>query len=137
MAPSPSQPLTLRHWAGFLAAGAISFAIDAAVLEGLVRLAGLDALIARVPAIAAAIVGGWLAHRRLTFAMTTPPTLGEGLRYAGSALTSSLVNYALFALLLLTLPGIGRIPALVASSLAAAVVAYLSMRHLVFRRTRH
>lgn len=132
--PAPSPSPRLRHWAGFLAAGAISFLIDAGVLEGLVRIAGLDALVARVPAIAAAIAGGWLAHRRLTFAMATPATLGEGLRYAGSALASSAVNYALFALLLLTLPGLGRIPSLFLSSLAAAAVAYLGMRHLVFDR---
>jgi putative flippase GtrA len=123
-----------RHWCGFLLSGAIAFTIDAGVMELCVRVLGLPPLVARLFSISTAMLGAWLAHRRLTFAMTMPPTAGELARYAGAAWTTAAINYGVFASILLVEPGAPRIPALVAASIVATIFAYISMRYGVFRR---
>ncbi len=84
-APRAEPASGLRHWLGFLASGLIALAVDATVLEIGVRLFALDPLVARLGAISTAMVAGWLAHRRLTFAITAPATLSEFARYVAAA----------------------------------------------------
>ena len=55
-------------------------------------------------------------------------------RYAAVGWLSAAVNYALFAALLLAWPRLDPLAALVASSAAAMVVAYLGMRFGAFAR---
>ena len=135
-APGPAalQVSGARHWLGFLASGGGAFVIDAAVLKLLTAFAGWPPLAARPPAIALAMIGGWLGHRTFTFALKTPPTLAEFARYAAVGWLSAAVNYALFAVLLLAWPRLDPFAALVASSAAAMVVAYLGMRFGAFAR---
>jgi putative flippase GtrA len=125
-----------RHWGGFAVSGAIAFGTDAAVLELLTRFAAMPPLAARLIAIACAMVAGWRAHRRLTFAVATAPTLKEFLAYVAVASTSAAINYLVFAAILLLRPATYPFAALVASSLAAMVFAYLGMRFGAFRRGR-
>lgn len=134
-AASSAAPRTAgaRHWGGFLASGGLAFAVDAGVLALLTRGLSLDPYSARVVAIASAIVVGWLAHRRLTFAMPTPPSLGEFLHYAALQWTSIAVNFALYAGLIALLPRLDPLAALVLASVVAMVVSYLGMRFGVFR----
>lgn len=128
--------LDWRHWAGFVASGLMAFTVDAVMLEVGVRLFALDPLVARLGAISLAMIVGWLAHRRLTFAVTTPPTLAELARYVAAAWSGAAVNYATFATLLLSWPSLPRLAALLASSTVTMIFSYFSMKYAVFTSTR-
>ena len=135
-ARDPAAGMSLhRHGLGFLTAGLLAFATDALVLEAGVRHFGLSPLLARIAAIAVAMLVGWLAHRRLTFAILTKPTAIEFARYVLAGAMAAFINYVLFALLLLTLPAMHRLIALVVASASAMVFSYVAMRYAVFRRS--
>jgi putative flippase GtrA len=130
---TPGNLSLVRHGLGFLVSGSVAFAVDALVLEALTALAGLHPIIARFAAISLAMVAGWLMHRKLTFAVPTSPSVVEFLRYAGVAWTAAAVNYAVFVLIVLVRPAVEPLLALVVSSLAAMIFAYLGMRFAAFR----
>lgn len=130
--PLPLRGL-LRHGLGFLVSGGLAFITDALVLEVLTNDVGLDPIVARLGSISIAMVVGWLAHRRLTFAMATAPSLGEFMRYAAVAWFSAGVNYAVFVAIMLIRPETLPLTALVVASLAAMVVSYVGMRFGAFR----
>ena len=136
--PSPTLPPgdrgVGRHWGGFLASGLLAFAADAIVLEVGVRLLALDPLIARGGAISTAMVVGWLAHRRMTFAVVESPTLAEFGKYVAAAWIAAVMNWLVFALVLHLQPDWSRLLALVVSSGAAMIISYVLMRYAVFRR---
>jgi putative flippase GtrA len=122
-----------RHWGGFLASGLIALSIDAGVLETGVRMLHLHPLAARLIAISCAMVGGWLAHRTLTFALRSRPTFQEFVRYAAVAWTTAAINYGSFAAVLILRPATPPLLALVVSSLIATIFAYFGMRYGAFR----
>jgi putative flippase GtrA len=130
---APGDQHLLRHWLGFLISGGVAFTVDALVLELLTRVAGLHPIGARLIAISFAMVAGWLMHRSLTFAVPTPPSLTEFLRYASVAWTAAAVNYGLFVLILVVRPATPPLVALVVSSIAAMTLSYLGMRFAAFR----
>lgn len=131
----PAGPGSIvKHGAGFVASGSIAFAVDAGVLVLLTGLLGLDPFSARLAAIASAMVAAWLAHRRLTFAVETAPSLGEFLRFAAVASGAAAVNYAIYAALLLVFGELPPLAALVAATLISMGVSYLGMRFGVFAK---
>src|SRR5262245_2854876 len=119
----------LRHWLAFLLSGGLAFAVDAIVLKGLIWLAGLNPILARLFAISLAMLVGWLAHRTFTFALSVPPSLAEFLRYAVVGWTVAAVNYGLFVAILLLRPDLEPLLALLVSSLVATIFAYAGMRY--------
>jgi putative flippase GtrA len=124
-----------RHWGGFLVSGLLAFAVDAAVLEAGVRLFALDPLVARVLAIALAMVTGWLAHRQLTFAVESRPTVAEFLRYLAAGWSAAAINYVVFAGFILVFPALPRLACLFLASGIAMVFSYAAMRYAVFKRS--
>src|SRR5258707_1076848 len=130
LAPGGQHPV--RHGLGFLVSGGTAFAVDALVLELLTILLDVHPIAARLVAISLAMVAGWLMHRTFTFAVPTPPTVAEFVRYAGVAWTAAALNYGLFVLILLASPGTEPLVALVVSSAAAMIFAYLGMRFGAF-----
>jgi putative flippase GtrA len=122
-----------RHWGGFLLSGLIALTCDATMLQVGILVLGLHPLAARLLAIAIAMVAGWLAHRRLTFSLTTPPTAGEFVRYSAIAWTTAAINYAAFAFVLYLSPGTHPLAALVIASILATIFAYMGMRYGAFR----
>ena len=131
-APGAQHPV--RHGLAFLVSGGTAFVIDALVLKLLTSVLGLHPIVARLAAIALAMVAGWLMHRTFTFRVGGPPTLPEFVRYAGVAWTAAAVNYALFVLIVLARPATDPLVALVISSAVAMVLAYLGMRFAAFRK---
>ena len=131
MVPGGQHPL--RHGLTFLICGTISFCVDALVLKLLTYFLGLHPFVARLFSISVAMVSGWLCHRTFTFALTTPPTAAEFLRYVAVGWFVSAVNYGLFVVILLARPQTEPLVALVASSLVAMVFAYFGMRLAAFR----
>lgn len=128
-------PTGLRHWLGFGVSGGIAFVTDAAILKLLQLGLGMPITIARLFSIAIATVAGWLAHRRFTFNMQTPPTLAEFGRYSGVAWVAATFNYAVFVAILWLRPALEPLIALAAAASAAMAVAYLGMRFAAFKRT--
>jgi putative flippase GtrA len=131
-APGGQHPV--RHGLAFLFSGGLAFLIDAAVLKTLTALLGMHPIAARLIAISIAMTAGWLAHRRFTFRLTTPPTLPEFLRYLAVGWTVAPLNYGVFVAIVLVRPAIEPLYALFGSSLVAMVFAYLGMRYGAFRR---
>ena len=131
-APGAQHPV--RHGLAFLVSGGTAFVIDALVLKLLTSVLGLHPIVARLAAIALAMVAGWLMHRTFTFRVAGPPTLPEFVRYAGVAWTAAAANYGLFVLIVLARPATDPLVALVISSAVAMVLAYLGMRFAAFRK---
>lgn len=125
-----------RHGAGFLASGILALSVDALVLTALYRGLGINPFAARLVAIAMAMVAGWLAHRRWTFAVQRPPSLGEFASYATLAWSVAALNYAVYSAVLLLTVETDPLIALVVASLVAMGASYLGMRFGVFRRGR-
>ncbi len=80
----------------FLVVGGLGFVVDAGITMGLIRL-GISPLVARPPAILAAMVFTWLANRQVTFAVRHRKTLGEVIRYSGVAIVAALLNYVIYS----------------------------------------
>lgn len=134
-AVSATRP-ALQHWGGFLASGLIALSVDAGILETGIRLFGLHPLAARLLGISCAMVAGWLAHRSLTFALRSRPSVGEFARYAAVAWTTAAINYGSFASILIVRPAFPPLAALLLASIVATVLAYLGMRYGAFRGRR-
>lgn len=132
-AASAQRTSGARHWGGFLVSGGAAFAVDAGVLALLTRGLGFNPYGARVVAIAAAMVVGWLLHRRLTFAVTMRPSVREFLHYAALQWASVATNYAIYAGLIALLPRLDPLIALFLASVVAMAVSYLGMRFGVFK----
>ena len=77
---------------------------------------------------------GWLAHRRFTFRLTTPPSFAEFLRYAALQWSVAAINYGIFVVIVLVRPTIEPLVAVFISSLIAMVFSYLGMRFAAFRQ---
>ena len=123
----------LRHGVGFLASGVISLLVDMGVTSLMTRGLGLSPFIARLIGIAVAMVVAWQCHRRLTFAVSTPSTAAEFAKFAAVASTSVVVNYLLYALVLVVVPTTAPEVALTVSALGSMFVTYFGMRFGVFR----
>lgn len=121
-----------RHYGGFLLAGLCALATDTAALALLTRVAGLSPFIARPFGIALAMIVSWLINRTITFSAGTPPTIAEFSRFAGVSITSQLVNYAVFAALLIAMPGLMPELALLAACFVSMFVSYVGFRFGVF-----
>ncbi len=132
-----SRPFTyrsFRHWGGFLFSGGSAFVIDAGINTGLIHFAGLNPFVSRLISIACAMVWAWLMHRRVTFAVTAPPSLGEFVRFAAVAGGANALNYAVYAGILLAWPAVPPLAAMIISTAIATAASYLGFRFGVFRR---
>jgi putative flippase GtrA len=127
----------IRHTAGFIASGVIALIVDLGITLVLVRALGVSPFLARPPAIGIAIVVAWLCHRRLTFAVKTPPTLAEFVKYAAVASSASVINYAIYAAVLVALPALAPEAALVAASVGSLGISYVGMRFGVFAKPNY
>lgn len=131
----PELPGAFRHWGGFLLAGGAAFLVDSAVLMLLTRWVGMPTLGARLAGIALAMVTSWLINRTMTFPVRAAPTVAEFLRFAGVAISAAALNYAIFAVLILTVPIMHPVLAVAIAALFAMVLSYVGMKFSVFRKS--
>jgi putative flippase GtrA len=124
---------SLRHWGGFLVSGLTAAAIDALITSGLVHEAHLDPFTARIAGILVAMMAAWLLHRRLTFAMRSPPSWREFTRFAAVAWIANLLNYIIYSAILIARPATLPVVAIIIATGIAAVFSYLGFRLGVFR----
>lgn len=121
----------MKRFIRFLLVGAVGFLVDAGVLLGLLALS-LGPLPARMVAIALALTVTWLMNRSMTFSPSGRSLVAEGGRYGGVGLATSLVNFAVYSLLILALPWLPPILALAAGSATATLLSYFGYSKLVF-----
>jgi len=115
----------------FLVVGGAGFLIDALITYGLIH-AGVDGKIARLPAIASAMLFTWLANRQFTYATREQRSLNEALRYMAVAAVMAVLNYAIYLVLLKF--GVWSVAAVAIATLCQAVVSFHAYRRIVFSR---
>ncbi|MEM9027882.1 MAG: GtrA family protein [Pseudomonadota bacterium] len=125
-----------RHFGGFVLAGAMALIVDIIVLQLLISLASLPAAMARLVAIAMAMVVSWLINRTVTFAVAAPPSWSEFSKFAAASWLAQAVNYGVFLVLLAAVPNLPAALAVVGASLVAMVVSYIGFRYGVFRQSQ-
>ena len=118
----------------FVVVGGIGFVADAAMLALLLAATPLGPFVARLISIGFGLTVTWLCNRTLTFRPSSRGVLREGARYGGVGITTSIVNYLVYGVLLLTMPSMAPLLALVVASLAAMALSYLGYSRLVFDR---
>lgn len=134
MTPTPrATPSAARRVGPFLVAGAAGFLVDAGVLRLLTASADLPELPARLVSIGVALFVTWRINRRFVFRAPGRGTLREFGRYLAVGASTSLLNYAVFAALVV-FAGVAALPALAVASLTAMVASYLGYDRLVFGR---
>jgi len=114
-------------------AGGIGFVVDAGLLTLLLHLTPLGPFIARMIAIAVAMVATWIFNRTFTFDRSPHSLAVEGFRYGSVGITSALVNYGLYAALLLTIPALQPLAALVLATAASMFFSFFGYSRFVFR----
>jgi len=119
----------------FLVAGGCGFLIDAG-LTHLLILAGAGPFLARIPAIMAAMAFTWFVNRNRTFGKSQHSLAVEGFRYWAVGITSALLNYAVYSVLIYRAPFLQPIIAIVAASLAATAYSFFGYSRFVFRHNR-
>jgi putative flippase GtrA len=117
----------------FAIAGGVGFIVDAGILALLLHTTPLGPFIARVIAIAAAMFTTWMFNRTFTFDRSPHSLAAEGFRYGSVGVTSALVNYGLYAALLLSLPTLQPLAAMVLATAASMVFSFLGYSRFVFR----
>ncbi len=124
----------MKKFLRFAIVGATGFLVDAGVLWLLLTYTPLGPLSARVIAIALAMTATWLLNRRFTFGASRRSIVVEGFRYGFIGLVTSLVNYGVYAGLLIMAPLLSPYAALVAASIAAMLFSFFGYSRYVFRR---
>lgn len=114
--------------------GSIGFVIDAALLWLLLQTTPLGPFVARAIAIVVALVATWYLNRSFTFGASRRSLAVEGFRYGSVGITSAVVNYLIYTLLLLSLPILQPLAALVIASIAAMAFSFFGYSRFVFRR---
>ncbi len=129
--------------AGFAGAGAVAFAVDQSVLQGL-TLAGMQPQNARLISIFTAIIVAWQLNRRVFESQTGAGIIGQIAelgRYFASALAARAVDYCAFLLILPLLrhmeadhfgPQARLALAAAAGALAGGILGYVLFERLVF-----
>ncbi len=131
----------LGEFVRFAITGSIGFCVDLVVLLFLVDVFGVAPLLAKAASFAVALPTTWLINRAWTFkhrlGVPAKLSLKEFGAYLGIQLTGASVNYATFAVVLLTSPLTGDVALVVATAagvLAGMSINYAGNKWVVFRR---
>ena len=123
---------TVLQFARFCGVGIAGFLVDAGVTLFLIHL-GIAPLIGRIFAIALAMLTTWRLNRALTFGASQTSQTSEGIRYFSVAIAVSIVNYAIYAGLLLGIPSLSPFFAIVIATGFATILSYLGYRFFAFK----
>lgn len=124
----------MKRFGWFVVAGTIGFLADAGMLALLLHISPLGPFAARVIAILFAMSVTWSFNRVVTFGRSRFPLLLEGARYGSVGVLSALLNYAVYAGLLLALPWLHPLAAVVVASLAAMAFSWAGYSRFVFQK---
>ncbi|MBP1851257.1 GtrA family protein [Rhizobium halophytocola] len=118
----------------FSLVGGVGFIVDAGTLAILLHFTPLGPYVSRAIAIAFAVCATWQLNRRFTFGASRHSLIREGFRYGSVGLTSSLVNYLIYAGVVFTYPEVNPLAAMVLSSASAMLFSFFGYSRFVFRR---
>lgn len=113
----------------FVFVGCIGFAVDAGIVFILTE-AGVSPVLARMPAIVAAIFTTWIMNRALTFRVSVPRSGEEIVRYIVVALSAAALNFLIYAGLVLI--GVWPVIAVAISTLVLLFYSFFGYRRFVF-----
>lgn len=103
--------------------------IDSGITLGLIAVGG-SPLLARPPAIIAAMLFTWLANRHFTFAIGHKKSLSEAARYTTVALFAAVINYLIYGVLIaLAVP---PLVAIIIATIFMAVFSYFGYKNFAF-----
>jgi len=122
-----------RHWGGFVLAGLTALGVDAGLLQLLTKGLGLNPFAARPFGICCAMVVSWAINRYVTFAVAAAPSWAEFAKFAAASFAAQIVNYLVFAAILLAYPAASPTLAIVIASAVAMFAAYAGFRFGAFR----
>jgi putative flippase GtrA len=95
---------------------------------------GLDPYTARIISIALAIFTTWRLNRSVTFGRSGSGQVTEGARYYGVAITTALVNFAIYSSVLLIWPSVWPVAAAIMATAVTMFMSYFGYSRLVFQR---
>jgi putative flippase GtrA len=114
----------------FVVVGCLGFIVDAGVVLVLSE-AGAPPILARIPALAAAIFTTWALNRTLTFRIKAPKSREEAIRYIAVALSSAVLNFLLYTVLVLV--DVRPVTAVAVSTITLLFYNFLGYRRFAFR----
>jgi len=118
----------------FAVAGGSGFVIDVAVLYALLTFTPFGPFIARIFSIACAMASNFLINRTFTFGASGRSVLSEGVRYSSIGVIGAVLNYAVYAMLLLIFPDFSPFWATFIAVGIVAVFSYIGYARFVFGR---
>ncbi len=124
----------MKKFLRFVLVGGTGFVVDAAVLWLFLSFTPIGPLPARIVAIAVAMATTWMLNRTFTFGASKRTLVAEGFRYGFIGVVTSLINYGVYALLLIGAPLLSPYAALVFASIAAMLFSFFGYSRYVFRR---
>jgi putative flippase GtrA len=116
----------------FAVAGGAGFLVDAGVLALLLHMTPLGPLVARIGAIAAAMLFTFWLNRTFTFGRSDRSLAAEGARYGGVGIGAALINYAVYSAIVLAFPALWPVFALAIASAIAMLWSFLGYSRFVF-----
>ena len=116
----------------FALVGGAGFLVDAGMLALLLHVSPLGPFSARIVAIAAAMLVTFWLNRTFTFGRSDRSLAVEGTRYGGVGISAALLNYAVYAVILLVFPAVWPVLAVAAASVVAMVWSFLGYSRFVF-----
>lgn len=129
------DPAILR----FGVVGCIGFVVDWTVLQLSVSLAGVQPILAQVPAFGVAVLVTWLLNRVWTFkAVGLDSRLRQAALYFGVQCAGAATNFVIYGAVLLVEPALNRwlVVPLAIGAVAGMFVTFLGSKHLAFRDRR-
>jgi putative flippase GtrA len=129
-----SGAIGIRQVGWFLVAGGLGFLVDAGMLALLLAGTSMGPLAARVLAILVALGVTWTFNRSLTFGRSRYPLMFEGARYGGVGMMSALVNYGIYAAILMLVPAMHPLVAVAIASAGAMAFSWTGYSRFVFRK---
>ena len=129
-----------REFALFAAGGVLGLLVDASIVQALVGWEGWNPYLARVLSFLAAATATWWWNRNYTFAGRSSDRAAhaEWLHWLGLMSFGALINYGVYALLLMSFPVLHWWPAVAAAagSVVAALVNFSTARGMLFKSSR-
>ena len=116
----------------FALVGGAGFLVDAGVLALLLHVSPLGPFSARIVAIAAAMLVTFWLNRTFTFGRSVRSLAVEGTRYGGVGISAALLNYGVYAVILLVFPAVWPVLAVAVASVVAMVWSFLGYSRFVF-----
>ena len=126
------SPTLLKRLFRFALVGGIGFIVDVGLTLGLIHQ-GADPYSSRILGLALAMLTTWRLNRALTFGPSDTTQASEGVRYFVVAILTALLNYLIYAGLLLSISGMMPVFAVVLATGVSMIASYLGYSRFAFR----